>query len=107
MAQSKTKVMLPKEVSLETHPKTEFLKVVLPKDENKHFDEDDELVTSTTRDVSIPKGEDKETPNTTDWDHATETLIKLSSAHPDGNSLQMGVKYRNKDSMEQFFQCVE
>ena len=50
MLPSKKKAAKPKEVSLEMPPKDEFTKSTLTKDENKLFDEDDELVTSTIPD---------------------------------------------------------
>ena len=81
----------PKEVSLETPTKNELPKVELPKDENKLSDEDDGLITSIP-DFSIASEEEKETPITTVWDHAIETLFKPSSVYPDGSSLQMWVK---------------
>ena len=46
------KATKPKEVSLDSPPKTELPKVELPKDENKQFDEADELGTSTIPDLS-------------------------------------------------------
>ena len=46
MAPSKKKVVKPKEVSLESSPKDELPKVELPKDENKLFDEDNDIGTS-------------------------------------------------------------
>ena len=104
MAPSKKKAVKPTEVSLETPPKTELPKVDLPKDENKLLDEDDELGTTTILDFSVASEEEKEITLTTIWDHAIDTLFKLSTVHPDGKSLQMWVKYQNMDSMEQFFQ---
>ena len=47
MAPSKNKVARPKEVSLESPPKDELPKVVLPKDENNLFHEDDDIGTFT------------------------------------------------------------
>ena len=87
MAPSKKKVAKPKEVSLESPPKTELPNAELPKDENKLFDEDDELGTSSRPDLSIAS-EKQETPLNNVWDHAIDTLFKLSSVHPDGRSLQ-------------------
>ena len=103
MAPSKKKVAQPKEVSLETPPQTGLPNIELQKDENKLFDEDDKLIKFTISDFSIASEEEKKTPITTVWDHAVETLFKLSSVHPDSNSLQMWIKYQNIDSMEQFF----
>ena len=88
----------PKEVSLDSPPKTALPKVELPKDENKLFDKDDEFGASTIPDLSMA------TPLKNVWDHAIDILFKLSTVHPDRKSLQMWVKYRNTDSMEQPFQ---
>ena len=73
----------PKEVSLESPPKTEIPKVELPKDENNLFDEDVENGTSTVHDSFIAS-EEEETPLNNVWDHAIDTVFKLSTVHPDG-----------------------
>ena len=86
MAPSKTKVAKPKEVSLETPPKTDFPKVEIPNTSN------DELVTSTIPDFLVASEEQREVPITTVWDHAIENLFKLSTVHPDGKSLQLWAK---------------
>ena len=61
MAPSKKNAVQPKEVSLETPPKTELPKVELPKDGNKLFDEDGELITSTICNFSVVSEDEKET----------------------------------------------
>ena len=61
MSPSKKKAANPKEVSLEETPKTEVPKVELPNNDNKLFDEDDDLGTSTIPDLSIASEEEKET----------------------------------------------
>ena len=61
--------------------------------ENKLFDEDDELGASTIADLSI-SSEEEETSLNNVWDHAIDTLFKLSTIHPDGNSLQSWVQYQ-------------
>ena len=97
----------PKEVSLETPPKTELPKVELPKNENKLLDEDDELGTSTVPDLSVASEEEKEISLTTVWDHAIDTLFKLSTIHPDGRSVKKLVQQQNIDSIEQVFEWDE
>ena len=79
---------------------------MLPKDENKQFDEDDELVPSTIPDFSVVSEEENDVSLPTVWDHAIETLFKLSSAHPDGISLKKWVHYQTMDSMENVFQWM-
>ena len=101
------KAVLPKEVSLEAPPKTELPKLELPRNENKLFDEGDEMVTSTIPDFSVASEEEQETPLTNVWDHAIDILFKLSTVHPDGENSQMWVKYQGIDSMEQFLQWDE
>ena len=51
MAPSKTKLVKPKEVSLESPPKDELPMVELPNDENKFFDVDDDVGASTIHDL--------------------------------------------------------
>ena len=95
------KASKPKEVSLESPPKTELPKVV-----RTNCDEDDELGTSTIPDLSIAS-EEEETPLKNAWDHATDTQFKPSTIHLEGKCLQTWVKYQTIDSMEQSFQWDE
>ena len=104
MAPSKKKLVKPKEVSLESPPKTELPKVELPKDESKLFDEDDELGTSTIPDLASGASEEEKIPLNSVWDHAIDTPFKHSDIHLDGQFLRKWVHYQNMDSMEQFFQ---
>ena len=53
MAPFKKNVAQPKQVSLDSPPNTELPKVELPEDENKLFDENDELGASTLPDLLI------------------------------------------------------
>ena len=41
------------------------------------------------------------------WDHAINTLFKLSTFHPDGKSLHQSVHYQDMDTTEQFYQWDE
>ena len=102
MAPSKKKVAKPKEVSLESPPKDELPKGELPNDENKLFDEDDDIGTSTLPGLSIASDEEAICLNDI-WDHAIDTLFKLSTIHLDGKSLRKWVQYQNMDSVDQFF----
>ena len=54
MKSSKKKLLKPKEVSLDPSIKVETPIVELPNDENKLFDEDDDVGTSTIPDLSLP-----------------------------------------------------
>ena len=59
MTPSKKKLPKPKEVSLDPSLKEETPIIELPNDENKLFDEDDDVRTSTIPDLSLPS-EDEE-----------------------------------------------
>ena len=94
MAPSKGMVVRPKEVSLESPPKTELPEVKLPKDENKLFDEDNELGASTIPDLASVALEEEEIPLSNVWDHAIDTVFMLSDIHLDGKSLRKWVQYQ-------------
>ena len=55
----KTKSLKPTEVSLDSPPKEETTNIELPHDENKLFDADDDVATSTTADLSVPSGDEE------------------------------------------------
>ena len=61
MTPSKKELLKPKEVSLDPSLKEETPIIELPNDENKLFDEDDDVRTSTIPDLSVPSedGEDE------------------------------------------------
>ena len=107
MSPFKKKAVKLEEDSLEATPKAELPACVLPNDENKLFDEDDDLGTSTIPDVSAASEEEKEMSLPGGWDHAIDTLFKLSTVHSDGRSLNQWVHYQNMASMEQIFQWDE
>ena len=107
MSPSKKKVAKPKEVSLEATSQAVTPKVELPNDENKLSDEDDDQATSSIPDLSMEPKETKEPYHIDVWDHAIDTLFKLSTFHPDGKSLHQWVHYQNMDTMEQFYQWDE
>ena len=92
-----------KEVSLEAPPQAVAPKVELPNDENKLFDEDDDQATSSIAGLSTEPEEAKEPSLNGIWDHAIDTLFKVSTFYPDGKSLHQLVHYQTMDTMEQFY----
>ena len=105
MSPSKKKLVKPKEVSLDSPPKEEPPNVELPNDENKLFDVDDDVGTSTLPDLSVAsEDEEEEVKSNNFWDDAIDILFKLCTLHPDGKSLRKWVKHKNIDNMEQFYQ---
>ena len=60
MPPSKKKLLKPKEVSLETSLKDEAPNIELPNDENKLFDVDDDIGTSSIHDLSVPSEDEEE-----------------------------------------------
>ena len=109
MPLSKKKLLKPKEVSLDSPLKEETPNIELPNDENKLFDEDDDVVTSTIPDLSVPSEEEEEEEIISNnvQEHAIDILFRLSPLHPDGKSLRKWVKHRNMDDMEMFYQWDE
>ena len=99
MAPSKKMKVKPKELSLESPPKDKLPKIELLKDENKLFCEDDNIGTSTVPALSIAS-EEEEIPLNDVWNHAIDTLFKLSTLHSDGKSHTKWVQYQKMNSME-------
>ena len=88
--------------------KEETPNIELQNDENKLFDVDDDVGTSNIPDLSIPsEDEEEDVISNNVWEHAIDTLFKLSPLHPDGKSLRKWVKYQNMDDMELFYQWDE
>ena len=54
--------------------------------------------------LTYPWSQRKKRPLSDVFYHAIDTLYKLSTVHPDGNSMQKWVQHQNMDSMEQFIQ---
>ena len=83
-----------------------FLKVEtpiieLPNDENKLFDEEDDVGTSTIPDLSLPsEDEEEEVKPNNGWEYAIDVLFKLSPLHSEGKSLRELVKYQDMETME-------
>ena len=109
MATSKKKAAKPKNVYLESNPPDELPKFTLSCNENKLFDEEDDVGVSTIHDLSIAKEEceEEEVTPTKVWDHAIDTLFKLSTAYVDGKSLRKWVQHEGMDTMEQFYEWDE
>ena len=107
MPPSKKNLLKPKHVSLDSYSKEETPNIKLPNDENKMFDVDDDVGTSTIADLSVPSEvEEEEVKSNNVWEHAIDILFKLSPLHPDGKSLRKWVKHQNVDDMEQFYQWM-
>ena len=77
MTPSKRRSLKPKEVSLDPSIKVETPIIDLPKDENKLFDEEDDVGTSTIPDDSLPSEDEEEElkPNNA-WEYAINDLIQ-------------------------------
>ena len=70
--------------------------VRLPNDEDKLFDEDDDVGTSSIPDLSLPSEDEEEEAKSKDvWEYAIDTLFKLSPLHPEGKCLRKWVKYQD------------
>ena len=79
-----TWILKPKEVSLDPSLKVETPIVELPSNENKLFDEEDDVRTSTIPDLSLPsEHEEEEIKSNHVWEYAIDVLFKLSPLHPE------------------------
>ena len=88
--------------------KVETPTVELPNDENKLFDEDDDIGASTIPVLSLPnEDEEEEIKSNNVWEYAIDVLFKLSPLHPEGKSLRKWVKYQEMETMEQLYQWNE
>ena len=88
MPPSKKKSLKPKEVSLDPSIKEETPIIELANDENKLFDEEDDVGTSTIPDLSLPsENEEEEAKSNNVWEYAIDVLFKLSPLHAEGKSL--------------------
>ena len=87
--------------------KVETPTVELPNDD-KLFDEDDDVGASTIPDLSLPsEDEEEEIKSNNVWEYAIDVLFKLSPLHPEGKSLRKWVKYQEMETMEQLYQWNE
>ena len=82
--------------------KEETPNIELQNDENKLFNEDDDVGTSTIPDLSVPSEDEEDVISNSVWEHAIDILFKLSPLHPDGKTLRKWVKHQNMDDMELF-----
>ena len=63
--------------------------IELPNDENKLFDEENDVGTSTIPNLSLPsEDEEEEVKSNNVWEYATDVLFKLSPLHAEGKSLR-------------------
>ena len=77
--------------------------IELPNKENKLFDVDDDVGTSTIPDLSVcSEDEEEEVKSNNVWEHTIDILCKLSPLHPDGKSLRKWVKHQSMDDKEFF-----
>ena len=80
---------------MDSPPKEEPSNIELPNDENKLFDVDDDVGTSTIADLSVPsEDEEEEVKSNNVWEHAIDILFKLSPLHPDWKNLRKRVKHQ-------------
>ena len=108
MPPCKKKLIKPKENSLDSPLNEEAPNIELPNDENKLFDVDADVGTSTIPDLSVPsEDEEEEVISNNIWEYAIDILFKLSPLHPDGKSLRKGVKHQTMDDIELFYQWDE
>ena len=108
MTPSEKKLLKPKEVSLDPSLKVKMPIIELPNDENKLFDEEDDVGTSTIPNLSLPSEDGEEEVKCHNiWEYAIDVLFKLSPLHPEGKSLRKWVIYQDMETMEQFYQLNE
>ena len=90
---------------METHSQDNFPSVELPNNENKLFDEADDVGNSTIPDLSLPSevNEDEHSINNV-WEYAINDLFQLSTSHVEGKSLRSWVNSQQMESMEQFYE---
>ena len=75
MTPLKKKLLKPKEVSLGPSLTVETPIVELPNDENKLYDEEDDVRTSTIPDLSLPsEDEEEEVKSNNFWEYAIDVL---------------------------------
>ena len=108
MTPSKKKLLKPEEVSLDPSLKEETPIVEVPNGENKLFDEDDDVGTSTIPDLSLPSEDhEEEVKSNNVWEYTIDVIFKLSPLHLERKSLRKWVKYQDMETMKQFSQWNE
>ena len=89
MTPSNKKPLRPKEDSLVPSIKVETPIIELPNDENKLFDEENDVGTSTIPNLSLPsEDEEEEVKSNNVWEYAIDVLFKLSPLHAEWKSLR-------------------
>ena len=82
--------------------------IELPNDENKQFDKEDDIGTSTIPDLSLSsEDEEEEVKSSNVWEYAIDVLFKLSPLHAEGKCLRKWVKHQDMENIEQCFQWNE
>ena len=77
---------------METHNQDNSPSVELPNDENKLFDEADNVGNSTIPDLSLPSEVDEEEHTINNvWEYAVNDLFQLSTSHVEGKSLRSSI----------------
>ena len=67
--------------------------IVLPNDENKMFDAEDDVGTSTIPDLSLPSEDHEEDIKSNNvWEYSIYVLFQLAPLHSEGKSLRKWVK---------------
>ena len=108
MTPSKKKLLKIKKVSLDPSIKVETPIIELPNDEDKLFDEEDDVGTLTIADLSLPReDEEEEVKSNNVWEYAIDVLFKLSPLYAEGKTLRNWVKYQGMETMEQFYKRNE
>ena len=75
--------------------------IELPHDENKLFDEEDDVGTSTIPDLSLPsEDEEEEIMSSNVCKYTIDVLFKLSPLHAEGKSLRKWVKHQDTDNTQ-------
>ena len=100
MTPSKKKLLRPKEVSLDPSIKEETHNIELPNDENKLFDEEDDVGTSTIPDLSLPSEDEEEEVIISNivWEYAlmsySNCLLK-QKALENGSNIKIWIPWNN------------
>ena len=100
MTPSNKKLLKPKEVSLDPSLKEKTPIVELTNNENKLFDVDDDVGTSTITDLSLPSEDEEGVKPNNVKEYAIYVLFKLSPLHPEGKCLRKRVKHQDMENME-------
>ena len=79
-----------------------------PNDENKLFDEAEDVGNSTIPGLSLPSEVDEEEHTINNvWEYAINDIFQLSTSHVEGKSLRSWVHSQQMERMEQFYEWEE